>query len=91
MATTQPAPRASTVEFRNVTKRYDSRAKNTPGAVNDLSLTVPVMISAISVNPDASYTLIAVGIMLSVAAPILVALVFRRYITSGLVASLTRN
>jgi multiple sugar transport system permease protein len=53
--------------------------------------TVPVMISAISVNPDASYTLIAVGIMLSVAAPILVALVFRRYITSGLVASLTRN
>jgi multiple sugar transport system permease protein len=53
--------------------------------------TVPVMISAISVNPDASYTLIAVGIMLSVAAPILVALAFRRYITSGLVASLTRN
>jgi multiple sugar transport system permease protein len=53
--------------------------------------TVPVMISAISVNPDASYTLIAVGIMLSIAAPMMLALVFRRYITSGLVASLTRD
>jgi multiple sugar transport system permease protein len=53
--------------------------------------TVPVMISAISVNPDASYTLIAVGIILSIAAPMALALVFRRYITSGLVASLTRD
>jgi multiple sugar transport system permease protein len=53
--------------------------------------TVPVMISAISVNPDASYTLIAVGIVLSIAAPMALALVFRRYITSGLVASLTRE
>jgi hypothetical protein len=49
------------------------------------------MISAISVNPDASYTLIAVGIILSVAAPMALALVFRRYITSGLAASLTRE
>lgn len=53
--------------------------------------TVPVMISAISVNPDASYTLIAVGIILSIAAPMALALVFRRYITTGLVASLTRD
>jgi multiple sugar transport system permease protein len=53
--------------------------------------TVPVMISAISVNPDASYTLIAVGIVLSIAAPMALALVFRRYITTGLVASLTRD
>jgi multiple sugar transport system permease protein len=53
--------------------------------------TVPVMISAISVNPDASYTLIAVGIILSIAAPMALAIVFRRYITSGLVASLTRD
>jgi multiple sugar transport system permease protein len=53
--------------------------------------TVPVMISAISVNPDASYTLIAVGIVLSIVAPMALALVFRRYITSGLVASLTRD
>jgi multiple sugar transport system permease protein len=53
--------------------------------------TIPVMVSSISVNPDASYTLVAVGIVLSIFAPILFALVFRRYITSGLVASLTRS
>ncbi len=53
--------------------------------------TIPVMISSISVNPDASYTLVAVGIVMSIAAPVLFALVFRRYITSGLVASLTRR
>jgi multiple sugar transport system permease protein len=52
------------------------------------SKTIPVMISAISVNPDASYTLISVGIVLSIAAPIGVALIFRRYIISGLVSSL---
>ncbi len=55
------------------------------------SKTIPVMISAISVNPDASYTLIAVGIVLSILAPIALALVFRRYITSGLVSSLTER
>jgi multiple sugar transport system permease protein len=53
--------------------------------------TIPVMISSISVNPDASYTLVAVGIVMSITAPVLFALVFRRYITAGLVASLTRN
>ena len=53
--------------------------------------TIPVMISAISVNPDASYTLVAVGIVMSITMPVLFALVFRRYITSGLVASLTRR
>jgi multiple sugar transport system permease protein len=55
------------------------------------SKTIPVMISAISVNPDASYTLISVGIVLSIAAPIVLALVFRRYIMSGLVASLAER
>jgi multiple sugar transport system permease protein len=55
------------------------------------SKTIPVMISAISVNPDASYTLISVGIVLSVAAPIVLALVFRRYIMSGLVSSLAER
>jgi osmoprotectant transport system ATP-binding protein len=51
----QPAPstpRASTVEFRRVTKRYDSRAKNTPGAVNDLSLTVPAGKICVLVGPS---------------------------------------
>jgi multiple sugar transport system permease protein len=55
------------------------------------SKTIPVMISAISVNPDASYTLISVGIVLSIAAPIILALVFRRYIMSGLVSSLAER
>jgi len=55
------------------------------------SKTVPVMIAAISVNPDASYTLIAVGIVVSVLAPIALALFFRRFITSGLVASMGRS
>lgn len=55
------------------------------------SKTIPVIIASVSVNPDASYTLIAVGIVLSIIAPILFALAFRRYITSGLVASLTRS
>jgi multiple sugar transport system permease protein len=53
--------------------------------------TIPVIIASVSVNPDASYTLIAVGIVLSMIAPIVFALAFRRYITSGLAASLTRG
>jgi osmoprotectant transport system ATP-binding protein len=43
---------ASTVEFRNVTKRYDPGAKNTPGAVNDLSLTVPAGKICVLVGPS---------------------------------------
>src|SRR6187455_1580458 len=51
---TEPAtPRAaSTVEFRGVTKRYDAGAKNTPGAVNDLSLTVPAGKICVLVGPS---------------------------------------
>jgi multiple sugar transport system permease protein len=54
------------------------------------SKTIPVMVSAIGSNPDASYTLIAVGITLSVIAPIALAMIFRRYIVSGLVTSFGR-
>jgi multiple sugar transport system permease protein len=54
------------------------------------SKTIPVMISAIGSNPDASYTLIAVGITLSIIAPIALAMIFRRYIVSGLVTSFGR-
>ena len=43
---------ASTVEFRHVTKRYDAGAKNTPGAVNDLSLTVPAGKICVLVGPS---------------------------------------
>ncbi|HET9344663.1 MAG TPA: betaine/proline/choline family ABC transporter ATP-binding protein [Candidatus Limnocylindrales bacterium] len=50
----EPATRtaAATVEFRNVTKRYDAGAKNTPGAVNDLSLTVPAGKICVLVGPS---------------------------------------
>jgi osmoprotectant transport system ATP-binding protein len=52
-ATMPPDPRAaSTVEFRNVTKRYDAGAKNAPGAVNDLSLTVPAGKICVLVGPS---------------------------------------
>jgi osmoprotectant transport system ATP-binding protein len=50
--TAAPSPRASTVEFRHVTKRYDAGAKNTPGAVNDLSLTVPAGKICVFVGPS---------------------------------------
>src|SRR5919205_768609 len=44
--------RAATVEFRHVTKRYDAGAKNTPGAVNDLSLSVPAGKICVLVGPS---------------------------------------
>jgi osmoprotectant transport system ATP-binding protein len=43
---------AATVEFRHVTKRYAESAKNTPGAVNDLSLTVPAGKICVLVGPS---------------------------------------
>jgi osmoprotectant transport system ATP-binding protein len=43
---------AATVEFQHVTKRYDARAKGTPGAVNDLSLTVPAGKICVLVGPS---------------------------------------
>jgi osmoprotectant transport system ATP-binding protein len=43
---------AATVEFRHVTKRYDSGARGTPGAVNDLSLFVPAGRICILVGPS---------------------------------------
>ena len=52
--------------------------------------TTPVVIASISVNPDSSYTLIAVGIVVSIVAPVLLAVFFRRFITSSLVASMER-
>jgi osmoprotectant transport system ATP-binding protein len=43
---------AATVEFDHVTKRYDAKAKDTPGAVNDLSLTVPAGKICVLVGPS---------------------------------------
>lgn len=51
--------------------------------------TIPVVIASIAGNPDSSFTLIATGIVLAIVAPMTFALVFRRFITSGLVASMT--
>jgi len=50
--------------------------------------TIPVLISETANNPDASYSLIAVGIVLSILSPMMFAVVFRRFITTGLAASL---
>jgi osmoprotectant transport system ATP-binding protein len=47
----QPA-RALTVEFEHVTKHYGSAAKGTPGAVNDLSLSVPEGRICVLVGPS---------------------------------------
>ena len=49
--TDQPR-RAATVEFRHVTKRYDAPATDTPGAVNDLSLSVPAGKICVLVGPS---------------------------------------
>ncbi|MBA2489970.1 MAG: ATP-binding cassette domain-containing protein, partial [Chloroflexi bacterium] len=49
-----PAPTASggaTVEFQNVTKHYEQRERG-PGAVNDLSLTVPAGKICVLVGPS---------------------------------------
>ena len=43
---------AATVEFRHVTKRYDTQARDTPGAVNDLSLFVPAGKICVLVGPS---------------------------------------
>ncbi len=42
----------ATVEFEHVSKQYDVRAKGTPGAVNDLSLTVPAGKICVLVGPS---------------------------------------
>jgi osmoprotectant transport system ATP-binding protein len=51
--TAAPSSRAATVEFDHVTKIYGSAAKaGTPGAVNDLSLTVPAGMICVLVGPS---------------------------------------
>ena len=42
----------ATVEFEHVSKRYDAQATGTPGAVNDLSLTVPAGKICVLVGPS---------------------------------------
>ena len=47
-----PGVRGATVEFEHVSKQYASRAKGTPGAVNDLSLIVPAGKICVLVGPS---------------------------------------
>jgi osmoprotectant transport system ATP-binding protein len=49
---TATAKRAATVEFRHVTKRYATSGPDTPGAVNDLSLSVPAGTICVLVGPS---------------------------------------
>jgi multiple sugar transport system permease protein len=51
--------------------------------------TMPVVVALISVNPDVAYSLLSVGVVVSILPPVILALIFRRYITSGLVSSLS--
>jgi multiple sugar transport system permease protein len=50
---------------------------------------MPVVVALISVNPDVAYSLLSVGVVVSILPPVILALIFRRYITSGLVSSLS--
>ena len=51
--------------------------------------TMPVVVALISVNPDVPYSLLAVGVIVSIIPPILLAILMRKYILSGLVSSLS--
>jgi multiple sugar transport system permease protein len=51
--------------------------------------TMPVVVALISVNPDVAYSLLSVGIVVSIIPPVLLAILMRRYILSGLVSSLS--
>jgi multiple sugar transport system permease protein len=51
--------------------------------------TMPVVVALISVNPDVAYSLLSVGIVVSIIPPVLLAILMRRYILSGLISSLS--
>ncbi|MCK5614252.1 carbohydrate ABC transporter permease [Candidatus Pacearchaeota archaeon] len=51
--------------------------------------TMPVVVALISVNPDVAYSLLSVGVVVSILPPVFLALIFRKYIISGLVSSLS--
>ncbi len=54
MSAAPPSQRAATVEFDHVTKTYDARAAKagTPGAVNDLTLSIPAGKICVLVGPS---------------------------------------
>ncbi|MGZ8438602.1 MAG: ABC transporter ATP-binding protein [Candidatus Limnocylindrales bacterium] len=52
MSATQELARGATVEFEHVSKQYDTRARGTPGAVEDLSFQVPAGKICVLVGPS---------------------------------------
>jgi len=53
------------------------------------SQTIPVIVSATAVNPDVSFGVVAVTVVLTMLPPVAFALLFRRYITRGLITVVT--
>jgi multiple sugar transport system permease protein len=51
------------------------------------SQTLPVIIASVAVNPDASFALISVSVVLAMIPPLLFAIGIRRYLTRGLVGA----
>jgi multiple sugar transport system permease protein len=52
------------------------------------SQTLPVVLSSVATNPDASLALIATSVVLAMVPPLIFALLFQRFLTRGLVAAL---
>jgi multiple sugar transport system permease protein len=52
--------------------------------------TMPVLLAAVATNPAVSHALLAACVILAIIPPALLALVLRRYLTRGLVASIAR-
>ena len=52
--------------------------------------TMPVLLAAVATNPAVSHALLASCVILAIIPPALLAVVLRRYLTSGLVASVAR-
>lgn len=53
------------------------------------SQTIPVIVSVTAVNPDVSFGVVAVTVVLTMVPPVLFAMIFRNYITRGLIAVTT--
>jgi multiple sugar transport system permease protein len=51
--------------------------------------TMPVVVALISVNPDVAYSLLSVGVVVSIIPPVLLAILMRKYILSGIITSLS--
>src|SRR2546430_348831 len=55
------------------------------------SQTLPVILSSVATNPDASLALIATSVVLAMVPPLLFAIAFQRFLTRGLVAALGKG